>query len=154
MAAEWLSFHIVCMLLSYAAFLAASVSGGLFLLQERQLKRKTMGWLFHQLPALGTVDRVNAVAIGLGTALLTLGTLSGFWGTERVLGRWWTGDPKEILTVSLWGAYVLLWLVRITARWRGHQGAVWSILGFSLVLLTLLGTGWLLSSGHPYVAAG
>lgn len=154
MAAEWLPLHILCMLLSYAAFLAASVSGALFLLQERQLKRKTMGWLFHWLPALGTMDRINAAAIGFGVILLTLGTLAGFWGTERVLGRWWTGDPKEVLTVALWGAYVLLWLLRLTARWRSHRGAVWSILGFSLVLLSFLGTTWLVSSGHPYFSAG
>lgn len=142
--------HITCTLLSYTAFLAAFVSGVLFLIQERQLKRKHMGMLFHWLPSLERLDRINFLAIGAGFALLSLGTALGFVGAGRLLGRWWTGDSKEILTVVLWSAYCLLWVVRLRSTLRGRRVAMLSILGFGLALFTFLAASWLLPSLHPY----
>ncbi len=143
--------HTICSLLSYAAFLTAFVSGILFLLQERQLKRKTMGLLFHRLPSLEALDRINFMAIGIGFGLLTVGVAAGLLGMEAFLGRWWIGDPKEVLTMILWVSYCCLWLVRLRATLRGHRVALLSILGFSLALFTLLGVGYLLPSIHPYL---
>ena len=143
--------HTLASLLSYVAFLIAFVSGILFLLQERQLKRKTLGQLFHRLPSLETLDRINFVSLSLGFALLTVGMLFGFVGISVLLGRWWTGDPKEILTTGLWGAYLGLWLMRYRALARGHRVAWLSILGFSLVLFTYLGASWMAPSQHPYL---
>ena len=138
-------------LLSYAAFLVAFMAGALFLLQERQLKRKRMGRLFHALPALERLDRVNFLAIGVGFGLLTLGTFCGFLGTGTRLGRWWIGDSKELLTVLLWGSYLILWLMRLRATLRGRRVALLSILGFSLVVFTVLGAHWLAPTLHPYL---
>ena len=141
--------HLTCSLLSYTAFLAAFFCGVLFLIQERQLKHKHMGWLFHRLPPLGDLDRINFFAIGAGFALLSLGAVFGFVGSAVLLGRWWTGDPKEYFTVMLWGAYCVLWIVRLRATLRGRRVALLSILGFSLVVFTFVGVSWLLPSWHP-----
>ena len=146
-----LAVHMAGSLLSYAAFLAAFVSGGLFLIQERQLKRKTLGMLFHRLPSLEQLDRLNFMAISWGFALLSLGTAGRFLGAEARFGRWWTGDSKAYLTLLLWIAYFALWLLRLRATLRGRRVALLSILGFSLVLFTLLGASRLLPSGHPYL---
>ena len=143
--------HMVCTLLSYAAFLLAFVSGILFLIQERQLKHKHMGLLFHRLPPLEQLDRINFLSISAGFGLLSCGSILGFVGAEQLRGRWWTGDPKEVLTLTLWAAYCLLWVVRLRSTLRGHRVAVLSILGFSLVLFTFLGASWLLPSWHPYL---
>ena len=98
-----LAVHMTCSLLSYAAFLVAFVSGMLFLIQERQLKRKTMGVLFHRLPSLETLDRANFLAISAGFGLLSIGVVFGLVGVDALLGRWWTGDPKTSATLVLWG---------------------------------------------------
>jgi ABC-type transport system involved in cytochrome c biogenesis permease subunit len=146
-----LLFHVLCSLLSYVAFLVACVSGALFLIQERQLKRKTMGLLFHRLPSLERLDRINFLAIGIGFVLLSAGVASGFVGAETLLGRWWTGDVKERLTLILWLTYCLLWFVRLRATLRGRRVALWSVLGFSLVLFTFVGARWVVPSLHPYL---
>ena len=143
--------HTVCSLLSYAAFLVAFIAGGLFLVQERQLKQKRMGVLFHRLPSLGMLDRINFLAIGIGFALLSVGLAFGFFGVEALFGRWWTGDPKEYLTVGLWACYLGLWLIRLRATLRGRRVALLSVLGFSLVLFTCVGASRWLPSGHPYL---
>lgn len=143
--------HILCSLTSYLAFLVAFVAGILFLIQERQLKRKTLGVLFHRLPPLETMDRINFTAIGMGFALLSVGLLCGLAGTRRFLGQWWTGDPKAVLTIGLWAAYLLLWVMRLRATLRGRRVALLSVLGFGLVLFTFVGASWLLPSMHPYL---
>lgn len=142
--------HTMCSLLSYVAFLVAFVAGLLFLVQERQLKRKTLGVLFHRLPSLGSLDRLNFSAIGAGFALLSFGVAFGFVQVAARLGRWWTGDPKEYLSVLLWSAYLLLWLLRLRSTLRGRRVALLSALGFSLVLFTFIGASRVLSSAHPY----
>jgi ABC-type uncharacterized transport system permease subunit len=143
--------HTFCSLLSYAAFLVACVTATLFLIQERQLKRRTPGILFHRLPSLEALEDANFTAIGTGFWLLSLGLLFGLLGSRTVLGRWWTGDPKAYLTVVLWCSYLALWMVRLRATLRGRRVALLSILGFSLVLFTFLGVSRLLPSLHPYL---
>jgi ABC-type transport system involved in cytochrome c biogenesis permease subunit len=143
--------HTSCSLLSYVAFLLAFIAGMLFLIQERQLKHKTMGVLFHRLPSLELLDRVNFIALSAGFGLLSLGLLSGVLGSGILLGRWWIGDPKEYLTVGVWGAYCVLWLIRLRAAMRGRRVALLSMLGFTLVLFAALATHRLLPSLHPYL---
>lgn len=145
----WL--HMLCSLLSYGAFLVACIAAILFLLQERQLKRKRMGRLFRSLPALETLDRTNVFALSVGFALLSVGLLCGLAGTKAFLGRWWMNDAKEYLTVGLWAAYLALWCIRVRATLRGRRVAMLSVLGFGLVVLTFVGATYLLRSWHPYV---
>ena len=145
------TIHTVCSLLSYVAFLVAFVAGALFLIQEHQLKHKRMGLLFHRLPALEALDRLNFLSIGVGFGLLSLGVVFGLWGSRRLLGTWWNWDPKELLTVVLWVAYLLLWLVRLRATLRGRKVALLSILGFTLVLFTFLGVSRWLPTWHAYL---
>lgn len=133
------ALHMVCALLSYVAFLVAFISGLLFLIQERQIKRKTLGALFHRLPSLETIDRVNFMAITAGFVLLSLGTALGFAAMKAAVGRWWINDPKQHLTVALWAAYALLWWLRSKAALRGHRVALLSIIGFGLTLFSFFG---------------
>ena len=72
--------HSLCSLFSFVAFLIACVAGALFLLQERQLKRKTLGVLFHRLPSLEVLDRANFLAITIGLWCLSLGVAFGWLG--------------------------------------------------------------------------
>ena len=143
--------HLVTSLSSYVAFLIAFIAGLLFLMQERQLKQKTMGFLFHRLPALETLDRINFIAIGVGFGLLSFGTFFGFIKAETLWGSGWTDDPKVYFTLLLWSSYLVLWLMRLRSTLRGRRVALLSVLGFSLVLFTLMGTGWFRSSFHPSV---
>ena len=143
--------HTVGSLLSYLAFLVGFLAGLLFLVQERQVKRRTIGMLFRRLPSLETLDHVNFLAIGIGFWLLTLGVICGLAGSRELLGRWWTQDPKTYLTITLWGCYLGLWLVRLRATLRGRRVALLSVLGFSLALFTFLGVSRLLPSMHPYL---
>ncbi len=146
--------HTICSLLSYGAFLVACLTGVLFLIQERQLKGKRMGLLFHRLPSLGRLGRLNFPAISAGFLFLSIGVACGFIGAWLLRGRWWSGDPKEVLTVAIWFSYFVLWLVRRRCTLRGRRVALLSVLGFTFLAFAFIGTTWLLHSGHPFYAAG
>ena len=143
--------HTTLTLLSYVAFLLAFVVGILFLVQERQVKHKYMGRLFHGLPSLGSLDRVNFVALGIGFSLLSIGLVCGFIGARRVLGQWWTWDSKELFALVMWAAYLILWQLRLRATVRGRKVALFSVLGFLLVLMTVFGARYWLPSWHRYL---
>ena len=143
--------HSICSLLSYVAFLIAFVTGLVFLVQERQLKRKQMGMLFHRLPALWTLDRINFLSLGIGFGLLSVGVLCGIVGARLQLGQWWSWDPKEWLTGLLWTTYLVLWLLRLRATLRGRKVALLSMLGFGLALFTWLGVSRVLPTWHSYL---
>jgi len=145
--------HTVSSLLSYVAFLVACGAGALFLIQERQIKRKRMGVLFHHLPSLDQLERVNVLAIGLGFALLTVGLSWGLVGSRLLRGVWWSGDPKEILSATLWVCYCILWLARLRATMRGRRVAWLSVGMFCVVLFTFMGAGALVDSWHPSLGA-
>ena len=143
--------HTLGALLSYVAFLIAFASGLLFLIQERQVKRKTMGILFRFLPSLELLDQVNCWALGIGFWLLTIGVFFGLLETRALLGRWWLWDPKACFALLLWAAYLILWIARLRTTLRGHRVALLSIVGFSLVLFLFIGISHLLPSLYPFL---
>ena len=140
-SATWLfPVHTTLLIFAYAAFFVVFISSIMYLLQERELKLKTFGAIFHRLPSLATVNELATVAAALGLTLLTLGIATGMiWSSARD-GRIWHNDPKEIFAFLTWLLYFLLIIYRSTARWRGRRAAWLGVVGFALVLCTFLGT--------------
>jgi len=128
------------LIFAYAAFFIVFMSSVLYLLQERELKLKTFGAIFHRLPSLTTVNQLATHSAVLGLTLLTLGIATGMlWSAARD-GRIWHNDPKEIFAVLTWLLYFLLLLYRSSASWRGKNAAWLGVAGFALVLCTFFGT--------------
>jgi ABC-type uncharacterized transport system permease subunit len=140
-AATWLfPVHTTLLLFAYAAFFVVFMASVMYLLQERELKLKTFGAIFHRLPSLSTVNELATTAAALGLTLLTVGIATGMlWSSARD-GRFWHNDPKEIFALLTWLLYLLLIIYRSTARWRGRRAAWLGVVGFALVLCTFFGT--------------
>lgn len=135
--------HTTLVIFAYAAFFIVFMASVMYLLQERELKLKTFGAIFHRLPALTTINEIATNAAVAGLTLLTLGIATGmFWSWDRY-GRMWHNDPKEIFAVLTWLLYLVLIIYRSTASWRGRRAAWLGVVGFALVLCTLFGTRYL-----------
>ena len=150
LAATWLfPIHTTLLIFAYAAFAIAFMASVMYLLQERELKLKSFGAIFHRLPPLTTVNEIATSAAALGLLLLTLGIVSGvIWSSNR-FGRAWRNDPKEIFALLTWLLYSVLIVYRFTASWRGRNAAWLGVVGFALVLLTFFGAR-LLGSYHVF----
>ena len=143
-SATWLfPIHTTLLIFAYAAFFIVFMASVMYLLQERALKLKTFGAIFHRLPPLTTVNALATSASALGLTLLTLGIVTGmFWSSARS-GRFWNNDPKEIFAVLTWGLYFGLTVYRSSANWRGRSAAWLGVVGFGLVLFTFIGAPFL-----------
>src|SRR6476646_2257402 len=139
-SATWLfPIHTTLLIFAYAAFFIVFMASVMYLLQERELKLKTFGAIFHRLPPLTTINELATSSAVVGLTLLTLGIATGMiWSWNRY-GRMWHNDPKEIFAALTWLVYLVLIIYRSTADWRGRRAAWLGVLGFALVLCTLFG---------------
>ena len=132
--------HTTLLIFAYAAFFIVFLASVMYLLQERELKLKTFGAIFHRLPSLSTVNQLATTSAIVGLTLLTLGIATGMiWSSSR-FGLLWHNDPKEIFALLTWLLYFFLLIYRASASWRGRNAAWLGVVGFALVLCTFFGT--------------
>lgn len=128
-AARLMVWHVGVTLLGYAFFIGAFVAGALYLIQDRNLRRKAFGPIYYMLPPLESLDLWSARLIQIGFPLLTLGVASGLLIAHITWSTFWQADPKVVFTVVLWSAYGLYPLLRRLWGWGGRRAAWWSVLG-------------------------
>src|SRR6266436_5167712 len=123
----WLTTHIVLVLLGYGALLLTAVSAVMYLVQERELKRKTPRQSYYRLPPLGTLDELISRAMAAGFVLITLATIAGSTWAFIEFGTSWISDPRISVSFVTWGIYLAMICMRVTAGWRGRKAAFMAI---------------------------
>jgi cytochrome c-type biogenesis protein CcsB len=131
----WLGIHTSLAVLGDAAFAFAFIVSIMYLIQERQLKSKHLGAIFHRLPSLDIMDTLGYKALTFGWPLYTLGMLTGSIWANSAWGTYWSWDPKETWSLITWVIYLALLHLR-TIGWRGRKMAFLSIVGFVFVLVS------------------
>lgn len=144
----WLVVHILTIFIGDAAFALAAGVGGLYLLQEGNIKTKTRGFFFKRLPSLDLLDSSGYACIVTGFTMLTIGLVSGMVYAKVVWGRFWAWDVKEVWSAISWIFYAVLLHERLAVGWRGRRAAVMAIVGFAVLLFTFLGVNFLLAGHH------
>ncbi len=137
----WLTAHLVSLLLGYAAFSVSFCLAAIYLIQERFLKSRRLGGLFRRLPSLEALDRLNRFATAAGFVLLSIGLFLGAaWVTVKPTAgeRVWE-DPLVLLTSALWLWYAYAVQSHLFAGWRGRKSAVFSVVGFAALLVSIVG---------------
>ncbi|RMG60662.1 MAG: c-type cytochrome biogenesis protein CcsB [Deltaproteobacteria bacterium] len=150
----WLPIHATLLFVGDAIFAVAFAAGIIYLIQERQLKRKKLGPLMRRLPPLDVLDEINHRCLTFGFPLLTVGIITGAIWAEYAWGSYWSWDPKETWSLITWLLYAALLHGRLTVGWRGRKAAILAIVGFGAVLFTFLGVNLLLPGLHSYASFG
>jgi len=133
----WLPVHAGVSLIAYG-FLGLAFCGGLmYLLQERELKSRKLGYFFNRLPSLDALDQLNSHCLAVGFSFLCLGMVSGIFWSKQAWGTYWRWNPKEVCTLLIWFLYLIQVHQRFTVGWRGKRAAVMIVVGFLVVLVTL-----------------
>jgi ABC-type transport system involved in cytochrome c biogenesis permease subunit len=138
----WSWVHWVTAYGGAVAFAVAGAVGAMYLIVNRRLRRKTVSG-----PNFGSLERLEHLtrtAVTLGFAMLTIGMITGMaiilnhpaGGTT--LGAQWWRSPKVILALCVWVVYALVLHAPINPSFRGRRTAVLSILGFVLMVGTLV----------------
>ncbi len=136
----WVEFHAAIAILAYGAFALAFVTGGMYLLQERQLKTRRLLPSFLLLPSIDQLDKINFRLIVLGFAMLTVGMVGGIV-SYHIVGHWTTA--KIIWAIVVWLTYALLLAGRLMWSLRGRRIALGSMISFAFVLVSFWGVSLL-----------
>lgn len=131
----WFGLHILGVLIAYGFFAVACGAGLLYLCANIALAREDAG-LF---PPLEVIDGLNGRAVSYGFPWLTAGLAAGSWWAWRAWGSYWQWSSAEIWILIPWLIYAASLHLRKSGHWSARRSALFSILGFAVVLLTFLG---------------
>jgi ABC-type uncharacterized transport system permease subunit len=128
---HWIELHAALSIICYGAFALAGVAGLMYLLQNRQLKKRKGGTLLYNLPPITDLGIANARLIWLGLILLTVSFAAGFASGMQVNTlKFWT-------SAGIWAAYALMVLLRGIHTMAPKRTAILSVGVFIFILVTL-----------------
>jgi cytochrome c-type biogenesis protein CcsB len=146
----WLTIHVITVFIGNALFAITFVSSIMYLIQEKQIKNKTLGAMYSRLPSLATLDSINYHSLIYGFPFLTIGMIAGAIYAQHALGTYWQWDPKEVWTLITWLLYAILLHERLMVGWQGRRAAIMSIICFMVLIFTFLGASLLLGGYHSF----
>ncbi len=128
--------HISTLIAGYVLFGFSCIASIIFLYQDHQLKTKLVKLLVNQFPSLATLDQTSYKSIIMGFFFLTIGL---------ILGITLSIDLQSSRSVLRLGFSILIWLLYafflMERFFQGYQrrfSAIWSVIGFFLVLMSLV----------------
>ncbi len=130
----WLPLHVTLAFLGNAVFALAFGVSVVYLFQEYELKNKKRTILHKRFSSLETLDRLNYIFLIWGFPLMTFGIITGSLWAGVYWGDYWSWEPRQISSAITWFLYGALLHGRITGGWRGKKAALWTIVGFAVVL--------------------
>jgi len=98
----WLPVHASISVISYGFLALGFCSGIMYLLQERELKKKRFGYFFTRLPSLDSLDQLNSHCLATGFMLFTLGIITGsIWAKQAVGNILALGSQRDLVADHL-----------------------------------------------------
>ncbi len=146
----WFPIHALSSLLSHSYLLLGLISSGMYILQERTLKKKKFGVLFNRLPSLDILERINERCLYQGFFFLSLGIVTGAIWSEMALGSYWQWSPKEMLSLILWLIYAAMIHQRVLIGWRGKRLAYMFALGSIIFFISFFVVNFYTQGFHTY----
>ncbi|HWR37192.1 MAG TPA: cytochrome c biogenesis protein CcsA [Clostridia bacterium] len=146
----WILAHVCMLLIGYASLFLSFVASLLYLLQAHSLKSKQPIGLLSRMPALQVIDDLGYRALLLGFPFMTLGLVAGSVVAQSRFGVSYFSDPKVLLSLIMWGVYVVLLYTRWNSGWRGRKAAY--LATFAFIAAVCAWAANYLSSVHRFVA--
>ena len=134
MRSGWLFAHIALIFTGYAALFLSFAASLLYLAQEKTLKSKQPSTLMTRLPALQVIDDIGYKSLLLGFPFMTFGLIAGSVVAQAKFGATWFHDPKVILSLLMWGVYMVLLYTRWNSGWRGRRAAYLATVAFIVAI--------------------
>lgn len=97
------------------------------------------------------LDEIAYRSIAIGYPVFTLGALifAMIWAHEA-WGRFWGWDPKEVWALIAWLFYAVYLHLRLSRGWQGEKSSWLAVLGFLVVMFTLIGVNLVIAGLHSY----
>ena len=130
----WMWVHRVTAYGGAVAFAVAAAAGAMYVLASRRLREKRS--VGPQFGSLERLEHLTMTSVTLGFALLTIGMITG--GVQMIGEGRHTPRAKIVLAVIVWLVYAVVLHAPINPSFRGRKVAVLSVVGFLLMLGTIV----------------
>ena len=97
------------------------------------------------------LDKINAFTTTVGFPLFTAGVLFGFISARINWGTILSGDPKEFISLVVWGLYAWLFHQRFTQGWQGRKPAILAIWIFTVCAFSLIVVNLFMTTHHSFL---
>jgi ABC-type uncharacterized transport system permease subunit len=142
------AWHWVHRVTSYGgavAFAMAAAVGVMYLVVHHNLRKKTSLISASNMGSLERLEHATLYAVTFGFALLTIGIITGVArlaenGPHTQLGASPFSSPKVVLGFAVWVVYALVLHSPINPSFRGRKAAVLSVVGFVLMVGSIVAT--------------
>lgn len=97
------------------------------------------------------LDEISYRSIAIGYPIFTLGGLifAMIWA-QQAWSRFWGWDPKEVWALITFLFYTVYLHLRLSRGWQGAKSAWIAVVGFLVVLFTLIGVNLVIAGLHSY----
>ncbi len=143
-----LELHATLALLGFGVLGVAALASITYLIQERQLKRHTLGSWFYSLPNVGRLELVQERVLIWGFAIFSAGAVLGFFIPHHGLD--WV---KIAWSGVVWCLYAAMVTLLALGRLSHKKTALLSVAGYVFILLTFWGINSL-SEAHVFPHEG
>lgn len=126
-----IELHAAVALIAYAAFALACITGVMYLVQERMLKKHQIGGLFYQLPPIQGLAKAIQRLVRLGLLLLSISLGISFALHTPV------SHPKLIFSWIVWALYAVISILMWKHFTSPRKTAWLAVIGFILPFISL-----------------
>jgi ABC-type uncharacterized transport system permease subunit len=130
-----IELHASLSVMGYGTLGVAAVAGALYLVQERQLKRRDLSGWFYRLPAMGDLAVVQRRVLLWGFAVLSGGVVTALF----IPNAGETGWLKIGWTLLTWVMFAVVVAAPRVLRWSQHRSSMLCVGAYSFLLLTFWG---------------
>ncbi len=136
--------HVVVAVLAYALFTVAALHALLMASLERRLHAGELPAALRGMPPLLRLERLLFQLLFVAFALLTATVLSGVVFSEELFGRPFQLNHKTVFAILSWMIFAGLLGGHWRFGWRGLLAIRWTLAGFVLLLLSYVGSKFVL----------
>ncbi|MCX7738711.1 MAG: cytochrome c biogenesis protein [Hydrogenothermaceae bacterium] len=141
----WFYMHVGSLVLSYGLIMFSSITAIIYIMTDRDLKRKKLNSFFVSKfsSSLEMVNNLEYKSTILAFIFLSIGLISSSVWTAIYVGKHWTWDLKQVLLSFLWLFYGFILHTRIIKNIVGRKASYLTLLGGLIAFIVF----WLV--GHP-----
>jgi ABC-type uncharacterized transport system permease subunit len=127
--------HISLATIGVGIFAVASVLSAIYLVEEKNLKKKRFDTMSFREAPLESLDRLSHRLIWAGFPVFTFAMVLGTMWISRLGASW--GRVEYVLAAVTWAAFASVLVMRTAYGWRGRRSAKLTLTGFAAALLVL-----------------
>jgi len=136
--------HIAVAILAYALFTVAALHALLMLFLDKRLHAGTFDVLNNNLPPLLAIEKLLFRLLGFAFILLTATLVSGVFFSENLFGKAFETTHKTVFAFMSWIIFGGLLAGHWKLGWRGKVAVRWTLIGFAMLLLSYVGSKFVL----------